>query len=69
MVLRLEELKEAAWDNARSNNFNEQDCNVASYLGFAADNLRHVNHIAGKLLVAQLTDADRAQADEAGRRA
>lgn len=27
------------------------------------------NAMAGKLLVAQLTDADRAQADEAGRRA
>ena len=69
MVLRLEELNQAAWEDARNNGFNEQSCSVASYIGFAADNLRTVNHIAGKLLVAQLTAADRAQADEAGRRA
>lgn len=69
MLLRLDELREVAWDHARANGWDERASNIASYLGMAADNLRHVNHVAGKLLVAQLTDADRAQADEAGRRA
>lgn len=69
IILRLEELKDVAWDNARNNEFREHDCTIASYIGMAADALRVANHTAGKLLVAQLTDKDRAQADEAGRRA
>lgn len=39
------------------------------HLRAAIPALRAANIRAGKMLVAQLTDADRAQADEAGRRA
>lgn len=69
MILRLDELVQQAWEDARANGFPDDACATASYLGFAADNLRTVNHKAGKLLVAQLTDKDRAQADEAAGRA
>ena len=69
IILRLEELKDVAWDNARGSDFNDRDCTIASYIGMAADALRVANHTAGKMLVAQLNESDRAQADEAGRRA
>lgn len=42
---------------------------VAQSLTSARHSLMLANNAAGRLLVAQLTDADRAQADEAGRRA
>lgn len=47
----------------------EADRQLVASLDCAMSHLEHANKLAGKALVAELTDKDLAQAEEAGRRA
>jgi hypothetical protein len=48
---------------------NDDELTMTAHMSLAIDHMRHANAIVGKLLFSALSDADREQAAEAGRRA
>jgi hypothetical protein len=68
-LIELEQLHEVAEKAWRADPRREADLTVAAHMSLAIDHLRHGNALVGKLLAEVLTDADREQAAEAGRRA
>ena len=66
LVLKAEQLHLASNKDAATNIVERALCD---FLWSAVCSLRMASTMAGQILHAQLTDSDRAQADEAGRRA
>lgn len=68
-LLELEQMHDTAQKAWCANPVDNDELTMTAHMSLAIDHLRHCNAIVGKLLVAALSDADREQAAEAGRRA
>jgi hypothetical protein len=68
-LLELEQMHAVANKAWRENPVDNDELTLTAHMSLAIDHLRHCNAIVGKLLFNALSDADREQAAEAGRRA